>query len=580
MSLVLPRAAVRQPLAALLPSSVLPRRRVLFWGLVWALGLLLLCVAGLNLAPLLDVDEGAFSEATRELLASGDWGFTTLYGAPRFDKPILIYWLQAASVQLFGLNEWALRLPSALCTWGWALALALFAAPRWGLTAALVAGTLVPTSLGVVLIGRAATADALLNLLITLAALDLWRHLEQGASPTGRAPLRRAALWIGLGLLAKGPVALLVPGMALLLWCVSGREWSRLRAALTDAPAWGLMLLVAAPWYAYALHRHGWAFIDGFLIRHNLARYGGTLEGHAGGPLYYLAVLPLLLMPWSALLWTLLRQVRALWAEPLARYLLGWAGFVLVFFSLSGTKLPHYLLYGCTPLWLLMARIWVGAPQQGSAEVDERPSRPVLALVLLPGLMLLTAAALAGALLPQMAAGVADPLYRALLQAPADATPLQLAALASGLLTGLAALWWWHDQRQPAALLIGPGWRRPLPLLAAAVLTTLLQALVVLPWWADRLQQPVRDLALAARAEPGTVVQWRLHQPSFALYLGQPTPQRPPQPGERALLRQDDLPRLPPPGPSTWTPLAERPGYLLLRWLGPAEAVMAPESGR
>src|SRR5690349_9512215 len=65
----------------------------------------------LGAAPLFDADEGAFSEATREMLASGDWGHTTLNGAPRFDKPILIYWLQALSVSALGLHEMALRLP-------------------------------------------------------------------------------------------------------------------------------------------------------------------------------------------------------------------------------------------------------------------------------------------------------------------------------------------------------------------------------------------------------------------------------------------------------------------------------------
>ena len=76
--------------------------------------LLALLLVGLGRAPLFDVDEGAFSEATREILSSADWGHTTLHGADRFDKPIGVYWLQAASASVFGLNEWAVRLPSAL----------------------------------------------------------------------------------------------------------------------------------------------------------------------------------------------------------------------------------------------------------------------------------------------------------------------------------------------------------------------------------------------------------------------------------------------------------------------------------
>ena len=167
---------------------------------LWAAGILALLLLRLGAAPLFDVDEGAFAEATREMVASGDYGFTTLDGAPRFDKPILVYWLQAASVHAFGVTEGALRLPSALCAWGWALAVAAFAARRWGRRTGLLAGTVLATSAGPLVIGRASTADALLNLLLALALLDGWRWLEGGRA----APLRRAYLWIALGLLAKG----------------------------------------------------------------------------------------------------------------------------------------------------------------------------------------------------------------------------------------------------------------------------------------------------------------------------------------------------------------------------------------
>lgn len=114
-----------------------------------------------------------------------------------------------------------------------------------------------------------------------------------------------AGLWMGLGQLTKGPVAVLVPGAAVLLF-IAGEPravWrERLVTLLGDGRAWALMLVVAVPWYAYALDRHGQAFIDGFFIRHNLARYGGTLEGHGGSVGYYLLVAPLLMLPWTPVL--------------------------------------------------------------------------------------------------------------------------------------------------------------------------------------------------------------------------------------------------------------------------------------
>ena len=99
--------------------------------LAWWL-LCLAYLASLGAAPLFDVDEGAFAEASREMLANHDWGHTTLNGADRFDKPILVYWLQAASMAVFGINEWAVRLPSALCALSTAWVVGLYGARAWG----------------------------------------------------------------------------------------------------------------------------------------------------------------------------------------------------------------------------------------------------------------------------------------------------------------------------------------------------------------------------------------------------------------------------------------------------------------
>jgi 4-amino-4-deoxy-L-arabinose transferase-like glycosyltransferase len=588
----------------------------------WAGVLLVLQLLGLGSTPLFDVDEGAFSAATRELLASGDWGHTTLNGEPRFDKPILIYWLQATSVALFGLDEFALRLPSALASWGWAVAVGAFAMARWGVRAGVCAGTVLATSLGVTLIGRAATADALLNLWLALAALDLWRAVDPqartGASGGPRAAWRRAAVWIGLGLLTKGPVALLVPGAALGLWLAVegwragdnvssastdrlalvgrvlrrglfaiGHAARRLRPLLSDPVAWALLLAVAVPWYAYALQRHGMAFVDGFLWRHNLQRYGGTLEGHGGAWFYYLALLPVLLFPWSALLPTLWPSLRgrAAWAEPLGRYLLLWAGFVLVFFSGSGTKLPHYLLYGLTPLALLLGRALARMDRQRGPADRPATSRRVLAagLVALPliGMALIESVR---ALARHDALGAGAAMQSAQLAAGASTWLLWLSAGGTALL--IASLW------NPITLAAGV-WR---PLLAAA-LGLLFTVEGVLPWWGDRLQGPVRDLAHAARrwqivdalpaASGGgtaassrmpTVVQWGLHQPSFSVYLGDVSPRRAPQPGELALVRSDRLADLADPS-AGWTVIDRAPGLALIRRIGRADGAAPTARG-
>ncbi len=502
---------------------------------LWAIALLAPFVLRLGAAPLFDVDEGAFAEATREMLASRDFGFTTLQGAPRFDKPILVYWLQAASVGAFGLSEATLRLPSALCGWAWCLALARFAWTRLGPRAAMLAGTIAATSLAVLAIGRAATADGLLNVLLALAALDAWRHLESGRS----APLRRTYLWIGLGLLAKGPIALVVPAAATLVWCAASGAWRRWARAALDPLGWAILLAVAAPWYAYALHRHGWAFVEGFLIRHNVARYTSVLEGHRGSLGYYALALPLLVFPWTPLVPGLVLRARALWAEPLSRFLLGWAGFILVFFSLSGTKLPHYGLYGATPLFLLLAR------QAGEAGRLARG----LAVAAIATLLALVAAL--PALAPVVAPRIGDPLYRELVAGGRDlaAGPLVVAAVAAAA-AWLAASRIVLDFPRRAAL--------------GAFAASLVLAGAATPWIGELVQGPVKRAALAARSRPEPAVQWGVHTPSFAVYREQPTPRAEPRPGQLAIVRASALP----PG-GHYAVLHHDRGYALVEWLEP-----------
>jgi 4-amino-4-deoxy-L-arabinose transferase-like glycosyltransferase len=469
------------------------------------------------------------------MLESGDLGFTTLHGAPRFDKPILVYWLQAASVAAFGLSEGALRLPSALAAWGWCLTVAAFAWRRLGPPAAMLAGTIAATSLAVLAIGRAATADALLDLLLALAVFDAWRHLESG----GRGPLLRAYLWIGLGLLAKGPVALVIPAGATLVWCAAGRRWRRWARAAFDPLGWGILLAVAAPWYAYALRRHGWAFVVVFIMRHNVERYTKTLEGHGGSLVYYVAVVPLLVLPWTALVPGLVLRVRSLWADPLSRFLVGWAAFVLVFFSLSGTKLPHYGLYGATPLFLLLA---------GHAAHAGRLARALCAASI-AGLLALVAAL--PAIAPIVAPRVGDPLYRELIAGGRELPWLGLAAAA----LGAAAAW-----ALATRALRGFAARAAAGALAAA----LALAGAATPWIGELVQGPVKRAALAARGRAEPAVQWRVHTPSFAVYRGRPTPRGEPTPGQLAIVRESALP-----AGGRYQVLHRDRAYALVEWLGP-----------
>lgn len=463
------------------------------WALKW--GLLLLLLAGLGRAPLFDVDEGAFSEATREMLASGDWGHTTLNGADRFDKPIGVYWLQALSAQIVSVSELAMRLPSALATWLAALAVSGFVAQRWGWRAAAMAAVIHATSFGPWAMAHAATADALLGLFLMLSAVDLWRYLESGHVSS----LRRLAAWVGLGLLVKGPVAVLIPSAVFVLACLSEGKWRLLRQAFTDVKAWVILLAIALPWYAYALWRHGQDFVEGFILRHNIDRFAAPMEGHSGGWFYFVLVAPLLWMPWTPLLLVWWRRIGSIWRDDATRRAMIWVAFVLVFFSLSSTKLPHYGIYAAPGMVVLLVaglgqlRSWQG---------------------LLCGFMLVLWHALMVALpmvwlqkTQGMPVGFAwsEPLRLYMAQ-------LWPVAVLWGILLAFVVLWPRARQRLGVV-----GVLSGMAGVHAVVLT-----LFIWPWWGDSLQGPVKTLGLKAREWTGAVAQVGGNWPSFAFYRQEP----------------------------------------------------------
>ena len=511
-------------------------------------------------APLFDVDEGAFSEATREMFERGDFFSTYLNGAPRFDKPILIYWLQALSVLAFGVSEFAFRLPSVLAAAVWCQAVAVFAAPRIGSRSALFACGIAATSFGVFVIGRAATADAVLNMFLALALFDAWRVIERvsGNEALGRAmaqsALRRAYLWIALGVLTKGPVAVLIPAATVFLYVLFGRGFARRFTArpaaefirgftardairmFFDPAGWIILMVVAVPWYAYALAVHGRDFIDGFFLRHNVERFTGTLQGHKGSAFYYVLMVPLLMWPWLAWLvaaiGSAIRELRARSLAPLKRFLWIWCAFVIVFFSLSGTKLPHYALYGCTPLFVLCA--------------IERKRVKNVWLAAIPVMLLIAfVIALPDGLTHAANAGwIADAYYRAMAARADVAAPGFYRPIAwTGAALALIALAWPRRRRKlRGADPEQRAKRTSTRVLEASIIATLLLCGIGAPLLGEVLQGPIKRAALAARAMPEGAVTWNFHMPSFAVYRERVTPIGTPAPGQLGLTRIDRLP--------------------------------------
>ena len=470
----------------------------------------------LGAAPLFDVDEGAFSQATLEMFQRGDFLSTYLNGEPRYDKPILVYWLQALAVALLGPSEWAFRLPSALCGTGWAWLTYLFARRHFGVDRALFAALLLATSLGVFIIGRAATADALLNLLLAGAMFAAWLHLSTGE----RKWLYATHAAIGLGVLAKGPIAILIPFVVTFIFCVLRRDLRTWARAVFDWRSLALLVAIAAPWYVVILLKEGRGFIDGFIMKHNVGRFTGPVSGHTGSLFYYVPVVVLLTLPFTALLVPVAQRIKAIWRDDLQLYLLIWFAFVFLFFSVSGTKLPHYLLYGYTGLVILMAvygydikaAFWPMVPVLGF----------FIALLALPYLV------------HYGLWHVADAFYREVLSAALE----RFDTFYFGFLGVLSALVIFamleHATPLPRKLAV-------FGLAAVASLSTL-----VVPAVGYAQQSSLKEAALLCRERQFEPILWHLNAPSFSVYRGAPTPSRDPRPGDVIVTKSNRLAELPP----------------------------------
>ncbi len=463
--------------------------------------------ASLALYPLFNLDEGAFSEATREMLASHNFLTTYLNGALRFDKPILIYWLQAASASIFGLNEFAMRLPSALAATLWAVAIYSFTKRFFDTKTAFWATFFMAGSLQISIIAKAAIADALLNMFIAVSMFSFYRYYH--SRQKGYLYLTFAA--IALGTLTKGPVAVLIPlaVSALFLWR-DLRFWAR---SIFDPVGIAIFLAIAAPWYVLEYLDQGDKFIQGFLLKHNLHRFAGkAMEGHKGSIFYYIPVLLVGLLPFTSIFLKALRYLKEWFATPMKRYLALWFLFVFIFFSLSHTKLPHYIIYGYTPLFILMA-----------LSFDKIQSR---LLLLLPFL-----------------------LFHALFLTLPFIKPLVLKRLKAGsyeyFIVQALAFDWVYIGYFLFALLAGFLLLRATKervTIAMGFLTLISLNFFIAKVYAQAAEEPIKAAALFAKQHHLKKIKMvGINTPSFSFYLGAITPRTKPVAGDILLTKRSNL---------------------------------------
>ncbi|HEX8087877.1 MAG TPA: glycosyltransferase family 39 protein [Blastocatellia bacterium] len=302
---------------------------------------------GLGLLALVGPDEPRYAEVAREMFAGGDYISPRLCGCLWFEKPVLLYWMSAASYHLFGVSEFAARVPSAAAAT--ATLIFLYCVLRrfasYGL--ALSAGTVLATSGIFIAYARVAIPDMALTATMSVALLSGYASgLSAGRARWGYWLLTFAAT--GLAMLAKGLVGIaLVLTILVIYFAVIGRLKAIHRGEWAAAVA--TFIVVASVWYAPVIAKHGRQFIEEFFVRHHFERYMANTFGHPQ-PFYFFFVVAVAgAAPWTFFLLPAMARLRTLaphdgGRDALLAFSWIWAAAPILFFSFSGSKLPGYIL--------------------------------------------------------------------------------------------------------------------------------------------------------------------------------------------------------------------------------------------
>lgn len=304
----------------------------------------------LGSVTLFDVDEAIFAEATKEMVQSKDWITPTYNGINRYDKPVLFYWLMAASYKTFGINEFGARFPSALAALMLTLSVFFFTKNICGAKNAVYAAFSLALSMYYLAYSHAAVTDMTLTLFITLSLFSFYLAL----SSDKKRYLYGFYLFSALAFLTKGLIGILFPFGIALTFLMFSNNLKKIKGAFSLT---GIVIFVVAsfPWYVAQFAINGSEFIQQFFIKHHFTRYTDVVSSHKGAFYYYIPVLIAGLFPWIAFLPAGIKNAVKEFAsispsapspKPLSPYLfsLVWFAFVFIFFSFSTTKLPNYIL--------------------------------------------------------------------------------------------------------------------------------------------------------------------------------------------------------------------------------------------
>lgn len=461
---------------------------------------------------LFDVDEAVFSEATREMIETGDWITPQYNYVNRYDKPILFYWMMAISYRLFGINEFGARFASAVM--GVALVWMTYSFVRSirSARAGFISALILATSIEMIGLAHSAITDMTLTFFVSLALFGFFKGYAATEPEEKRWGYWGCFVGMALAVLTKGLIGIVFPGAIILLFVLLT---GRLPVVLKEArPVSGTLLFmaVALPWYLMEFSVNGLEFFQAFFVKHHFTRYTEVVSGHRGPFYYFVLVILIGFFPWSALFPAALFQaipknLRALRDQSpdrqIALFALLWFSVIFLFFSASQTKLPNYI----ATLFPAMA-VLVGLWWEERSVTDRSLKYSALSLSLL-GILLGTGFLLAPAIAMKIQADLpASPFLDVL---PEVTTPFKI--LAAELLVGMiaAALFLRSFKKDLAFATMGI----TVVLFAGTLLGT------VIPAVGEVVQGPLHDYAKQAgerlQGEEKLVV-YGLNKPSVVFY--------------------------------------------------------------
>ncbi len=310
-------------------------------------------------------DEPRYAWIARDMVETGDWVTPHLYGKTWFEKPVLYYWAAALSFKLFGVSDAAARLPGAMSALLATLSMAWLAWRVYGAETARWLLLLLPTTLGMIGFSHAAATDMPFTAMLTIAMVFATRLLRLDPSRsfisfTSSIPFTSFLFgyFLGLAVLAKGPAAIVLSGGAVLGWAVFTKRWRDAFRCLHPM-AITSFCLAALPWYILCARRNP-DFFRVFIIEHNFKRYLTPEFQHIQPFWFYIPIILVAVFPWTLLLVPTVHKFIHDKKDRLPEFafqlfLLCSAVFPLLFFSLSQSKLPGYILPAVPPLILLFA---------------------------------------------------------------------------------------------------------------------------------------------------------------------------------------------------------------------------------